>query len=168
MASNMPDQRVVVAKVRRPWGIDGSLAVTPYSDEPVALKPGARIFAGSMSYTIESVRRAGSGLALKLAGVDAPDEAAKLRDTELEALASDLPPPPPGVYYHYQIIGSQVVTLSGGKLGTVVDIIETPANDVYVVQAAEDESETLVPATQDIIKQIDTAAGIVRVDLPAG
>ncbi len=164
----MPEQRVIIARVRRPWGVDGSVAVTPYSDERVALRPGARVFAGSMTYTIESVRRAGSGMAVKLTGMDTPEEASKLRDTELEALASDLPVPPAGVYYHYQIIGSEVVTLSGARLGKVVDIIETPANDVYVVREPQTNSETLVPATQDIIKGIDTVAGIVRVDMPAG
>lgn len=164
----MGEQRVAVAKVRRPWGTDGSIAVVPWADDPVRLTPGATVFAGGQRYTVASVRRAGTGLALKLAEVGTPEEAAKLRGLDLEVPASELPENPPGVYYHYQIIGSEVVTPSGKKLGRVFEILETPGNDVYVVRPDGGGPELLAPAVKGVIKKVDTAAGVITIDLPEG
>jgi 16S rRNA processing protein RimM len=46
------------------------------------------------------------------------------------------------------------VTLSGRTIGTIVDIIITGSNDVYVIKAA-DGKQVLIPAIKDVIKQVD-------------
>jgi 16S rRNA processing protein RimM len=75
-------------------------------------------------------------------------------------------PLPSGRYYQRQIIGLGVVTDEGESLGEVVDILETGANDVYVVQGAQ--GEILLPAISSVIRQIDLDAGCLTVHLLEG
>jgi len=159
---------VAVAKARRPWGLDGSVIVTPYSDGSPALLAGAKVFAGNDQYEITRVRRAGGGLALTFAGIETPEQAEKFRGLDLETLESALPPAPEWVYYHYQIIGLLVVTSEGRTLGRVKEILETPGNDVYVVVPEAGGDEVLVPAIRDVIKEIDVRAGVITADPPEG
>ncbi len=159
-------QRVAIAKARRPWGLDGSVIVTPYSHNSPALIAGSKVFAGVEQYEIARVRKAGSGLALTFAGIETPEQAEKFRGLDLEILESALPPAPEGIYYHYQIIGLLVVTTEGRTLGRVKEILETPGNDVYVVVPEAGGNEILVPAIGDVIKEIDVKAGVITADPP--
>jgi 16S rRNA processing protein RimM len=84
---------------------------------------------------------------------------------ELEVLESDLPQLPEGEYYHYQLIGCTVFDLSGHEIGTLSGIMETGANDVYIV-SNDAGRETMVPATKDAVKEVDTVERRVTVDLP--
>lgn len=52
-----------------------------------------------------------------------------------------------------QIVGLQVMTEDGERLGEIVDVYLLPANDVYVVK--QGETEVLLPAIEDVIKKID-------------
>lgn len=146
--------------------MDGSISVTPYADDPSTLVPGAKVLAGDASYTVSAVKRAGSGLTLTFVEIKRPEEAEKLRGVDLEVLHTDVPPAPPGVYYHYQIIGALVVTLQGKTLGRVSEILETPANDVYVVRPESGGADVLLPAVAGVVWEVDTEAGVIKVDPP--
>jgi 16S rRNA processing protein RimM len=63
---------------------------------------------------------------------------------------------PEGEYYHHQLIGLNVVTDEGRELGALVDIIETGANDVYIVRDP-DGNETLLPAIPSVILDVKLA-----------
>ena len=71
-----------------------------------------------------------------------------------------------GRYFHFQIIGLEVVTLENEILGEVVEIVETGANDVYVVR--RQSSEILLPATREIILDIDLERNAMTVNLIPG
>ncbi len=66
----------------------------------------------------------------------------------------DAAPLKKGQYYHHQIVGLAVVTAAGERLGTVEEILETGANDVYLVRR-DDGRELLLPAIETVIEQID-------------
>jgi 16S rRNA processing protein RimM len=75
---------------------------------------------------------------------------------------TSLPELPAGEYYVDQLIGLDMVTDSDRPLGTLVDVMHTPANDVYVTS-----SGVMVPAVAAFIKSIDLAANrIVVADVP--
>jgi 16S rRNA processing protein RimM len=80
------------------------------------------------------------------------------RDADLQVRLEDAAPLPEGVYYHWQILGLQVVTEQGESLGELVEILETGANDVYVVRDAEGR-ERLLPAIRSVVAQVDEQAG---------
>jgi 16S rRNA processing protein RimM len=74
---------------------------------------------------------------------------------------------PEGEYYHHQLIGLNVVSDDGRDLGLLVDILETGANDVYVVRAA-DGNEVLLPAIPPVILEVRLADRQMRVHLLDG
>jgi 16S rRNA processing protein RimM len=90
-----------------------------------------------------------------------------LQGAELTIPVAELPVQPGGSYYQFQLIGLAAETPSGEKLGTVARILETGANDVYLIERP-DGSELLVPAISDVVKQVDIDAGRLVVDPPPG
>jgi 16S rRNA processing protein RimM len=71
-----------------------------------------------------------------------------------------------GEYYHHQIIGAVVETEEGEALGTVTEVLETPAHDVFIVLGPG--GEILIPAVEEVVRDIDAAAGRVVVRLLPG
>ena len=97
---------------------------------------------------------------LKLAGVDAPEVAAALAGYEVAVPRAEAPPLPAGVFYHYDILGLEVVE-GDRPLGVVREIVETPAHEVYVVRGAA--GEWMLPATSTHVRRIDLAAGRIEI-----
>jgi 16S rRNA processing protein RimM len=69
--------------------------------------------------------------------------------------------------YLYQLIGLRVQTPQGEVIGTVTDVFETGANDVYVVQHPQ-HGEVLIPAHKETVVDIQPEAGIILMNLPEG
>ncbi len=75
-------------------------------------------------------------------------------------------PLPEGTYYWFELIGMEVVSETGEKLGTIVDIFETGSNDVYVLKRGR--KETYIPATREVIRQVDKQAKRMTIRVPEG
>ena len=73
----------------------------------------------------------------------------------------------PGEYYHYQLLGLSVTTDQGERLGEISEVLATGSNDVYVVKSNNGD-EILLPALQQVVKDIDLAAGEMLVHLIPG
>lgn len=141
------------------------MEVEVYSGDPTRVVKGLALVAGDRQLVIERTTAGRKGsLGVYFEGITDRDAADQLRGLELEVPESTLPPPPAGAYYHYQLIGARVSDPAGHHIGTVSGIMETGANDVYVI-AAEDGSEILIPATRNSVKEVDTVKGVVVVDL---
>jgi 16S rRNA processing protein RimM len=80
---------------------------------------------------------------------------------------ADRPPLPEGEYYHHQLIGLAVQDERGLVLGVLTEILETGANDVYVVTAVGG-NEILLPVIPGVVLDVDLPAKTMRVHLPAG
>jgi 16S rRNA processing protein RimM len=126
------------------------------TDFPERLHKGRTIYVGEEHSPVQltGVRTADTALLIRLEGIADRDQAALLCGKEVSIQASSLPSLPDGEYYHHQLIGIQVVDEQGGELGTLEQIIETGANDVYVVKSAEGQ-EQLFPAIADVILNVD-------------
>jgi len=103
---------------------------------------------------------------LKLVGCDTRDAAQGLRGMLVQIRTTDAAPLGEGEYYTYQVEGLIVETDVGEVLGKVVDVIETGANDVYVVRGPR--GEVLLPAIHEVVLEIDLTAGRMRVHLLPG
>jgi 16S rRNA processing protein RimM len=90
--------------------------------------------------------------------------AEELRGKYLEIETTEIQPLPEGSYYHWQLLGLEVFDVGGAKLGEVTDILDNPANDIYVV--ANGEAQVLVPAVSEVVRSINLEAGRMVVDLP--
>ena len=78
----------------------------------------------------------------------------------------DAVPLPRGRVYLYQLIGLRVKTTDGATLGTLVDVLDTRANDVYIVH--DGSREILLPAIPEVIKEINLERGEMIVELMDG
>ncbi len=104
---------------------------------------------------------------LQFAQLTSIDDVMPYKGKELFVAREDAVPLEEGEYYIADLIGLQVVTDEGRTLGVMEDMMETGANDVYIVRA-EDEKEILLPAIPDCIKNIDLDAGTMLVHILPG
>lgn len=161
-----PDEGyVAVGRVLGPFGLKGELRVQPLSDNPGRFLPKARLWAGQQPVTITDSRDAQGYVFLTLKGFRDRESVDKFRHVLLQVPEAELAPLPEGEYYRFQLIGLTVVAKDGTLLGTLDEIIETGANDVYRVHPAEG-ADVLLPALDDVIISIDLDAKRMVVDPP--
>ncbi len=160
---------LTVGFIRRPHGVRGELIMDVHTDFPERLRAGAKVFLGEARKPAKfaSARPHGTALLVAFPGLDTPEKAGALRNTWVYVPAADRPPLPEGQVYRHQAIGLRVVTDAGRELGTLADIFETGANNVYVVKTAE-EKEILLPVIPDVVLGIDLEKGEIKVHLLDG
>jgi 16S rRNA processing protein RimM len=144
------------------------MKVEVLTSRPQDVAAGRQVFVGEdyRAYEVRRVRLHQRALIIQLAGCDTPQQAETFRDCRVFIARKDAAPLRPHEYYHHQLIGLTAVTLEGEDLGRLVEILETGANDVYVVRGPR--GEVLLPARREVIREIDLAAGIMRVQLLPG
>jgi 16S rRNA processing protein RimM len=130
---------------------------------------GRKLFVGEehQPMTLTSVRPHQLGLLVKFSGVETPEDAGKLRNQWVFIKAKDAPPLPDGKIYQYELIGFKVVDENDNPLGELVEILETGANDVYVVKD-DSGKEILLPAIPSVILDLDPGTRLMRVHLLEG
>ena len=160
---------LVIGFLRRPHGVRGELIMDLHTDFPGRIKPGKRIFIGEAHEpaTIESTRTYANGMLIKLKGHDTPEACVGYRNQWVYVKVQDVPPLPAGQYYKYEMVGLQVVDDNGRTLGRLDEILETGANDVYIVRDGADH-EILLPAIPSVILEVDMSRRIMRVHLIEG
>ena len=110
---------------------------------------------------IERVRYYKNFVILKFYGVNSLNESEKLRNYEILIPREEALPLGENEYYQIDLLGIEVFTSSGERLGEITDIIETGANDVYVVKSRNDNNdknnkkEFLIPAIKECVKTVD-------------
>lgn len=160
---------LTVGFIRRPHGVRGELIMDIHTDFPERLRAGAKVFLGEghKPAKLASARPHGTSLLVAFQGLDTPEKAGALRNTWVYVPAANRPPLPDGKIYRHQALGLRVVTDDGRELGSLVDIFETGANNVYVVKTAE-EKEILLPVIPEVVLGIDLEQGEIKVHLLDG
>jgi len=164
---------LVIGQVLRPHGVRGDLRVKILTNYPNRLQQNQHVYLASpaspnrvQQYLIERVRLHHGALLLKLADCEDRDAANELRNMLLQIPFKDAVSLDAGEHYSFQIVGLEVVTDTGVALGRVVEILETGANDVYVVTGSY--GELLLPAITDVILKLDLQDGRMTVHLIPG
>jgi 16S rRNA processing protein RimM len=157
---------VTIAQVLAPWGVEGKLRVDVITDFPHRLTPHSRVYLDHKPVTIVSASWHKGQAIIKLEGIDSDEQAEKLRGKALEIHYRQLETLPEGQYYHFQLIGLEVWTTQGQRIGKVVRVLSTPANDNYVV--ASEKGEILIPAIEDVVKGIDLEAKRITIEAIKG
>lgn len=149
---------VVVGIVRRPHGLKGELLVSLETDFPETLVKGARLYLGDdhRAVTIRSRRPHSDGLLLTLEEFPDKTSVEGLHNLPLYRKITDAPALPQGQYYQHQLLGLQVVEENGEIVGTLSQILNTGASDIYVVRD-DSGKEILLPAISDVILGIELA-----------
>jgi 16S rRNA processing protein RimM len=167
--ARQPLETLAVGRVVRPHGVRGVLRIEPYSAAIGELHAGSKVFLGpdGVPATVTSANAQARGYLLSLRECLDRESAEKWRGAEVRVPVEAVPPLPDGTYYHGDILGLAVVSADNENLGQVVDILQTGANDVYVVRDAENH-ELLLPAIASVIREVDLAAGRLVVELIPG
>jgi len=160
---------LAVGRLGRPHGIHGDLPLEVLTDFPERLKPGVWVFTGPDHRRMRMVRsrQHAAGLLVAFEGISTPEQAAGLRNQLVFVLAEDRPPLDEGEYYHHQLLGLQIVVEGGEAIGRLAEILETGANDVYVVRSPAG-AEVLLPAIDEVILDVDLPAGQILIRLIPG
>jgi 16S rRNA processing protein RimM len=150
-----------IGQVAGAYGLDGAVKVVPLTDFADRFDAGASFLIDGTEREVEWSRAGHPGLVVKLRGIDNRTIADLFRGKYLEVPEESVRPLAEGRFYHHQVVGLAVLTSSGKRLGTIAEVLERPANDVWV--SREGVVEHLIPATRDAVVEVDIAHGRVVV-----
>lgn len=160
---------VLIGKFRRPHGIRGEIRMTVLTDFPELITGGQIIYAGEkhQPYTVREVRWHGGDMLVSLK--ELPDRTAVeiFRNIMVYMKSEDMPELPEGEYFVHQLVGLEVITDQGEKLGLLKEILITGANDVYLVESPQGK-ELLLPATEEVVLEINQEKNQILVHIIPG
>ncbi|WP_298528380.1 ribosome maturation factor RimM [uncultured Ruminococcus sp.] len=159
----MKKQFLEAGKIVTTHGIRGEVKVMPYTDTPELLCEFDRLFIGKNRDEINVIRARvfKNTVIMKLEGVDTPEAAEKLRNKLLYMHRDDLELDD-DTYFIQDLIGLEVSDADSGKVyGKIADVMQTGANDVYVIKG--DDREYLVPAIADVVVSTDIDSGTMTI-----
>ncbi len=152
-------------------GIKGEAKVFPTTDDPKRFKKLKRVFLDlkdeKKEVQIEQVKFFKQFVILKMKGIDSIEDVERYKGKDLVIERKDALPLKEDEYFIGDLIGIRVVTENGEELGRVKDVLQTGANDVYVVER-EGEKEVLLPAIRECILKVDLEKGEMRVHVMEG
>lgn len=167
----MEENLISIGKITGSYGVKGWVKVAPLTDFPERFAALKRVSlsdpTGVRVMEVEASRPHQHGYVLKLKGIETPEEARTLTHVLLKIDETELYPLPEGVYYHFQLEGLEVYDCKLGRLGTLTEILETGANDVYVINSPR-FGEILIPALKEVVLRVDLHAGLMEVALLPG
>ena len=159
----MKKQYLEAGKTVTTHGIRGEVKIMPYTDYPELLCEFDRLFIGKNHEEIAIERsRAFKGMVIaKLEGVNTPEDASKLRNTILYMHRDDLELDE-DTYFIQDLIGIEVHDADTDFVyGKIADVMQTGANDVYVINGAD--REYLIPAIPEVVISTDIDGNIMTI-----
>lgn len=167
-----PEPRyLAIGRIVRAHGLQGEVSAIVLTDFPERFAHTEQVYLGNEfeaeAYRLQKYRWHQQHILLTLEGITTRTQAEQLRGLLVQIPITEATPLPPGDYYLYQVMGLEVITLTGQILGTVTGVIETKANDVYIITTPANQ-EILIPAIPLVIKTIDLAKKQLIVELLEG
>ena len=153
---NSEPRFLVIGQVARPHGVRGEVSVNPHTDLPERFSWIDEIYIGenpSVPTAVERTRFHKGRPLLKFSGYDTRESVDSLRGQLLQIPEDQAIPLEENEYFLFQLLGLSVETLDGDQLGTLNEVIETGANNVFVVVGAQ--GEVLIPDIPEVISEID-------------
>ena len=157
-------QYIEAGRIVNTPGVAGEVKIEVWLDSPQFLKSFKRCFIDRREVKLLSARVHKGFLIVKLEGVEDVNAAMALKGRTVFIDRADARLPK-GAFFLQDIIGAAVVDESGSEIGKLVDVMETPASNVYVVKG---EREHLIPAVPEFILSTDADNGIITVHLIEG
>lgn len=153
---------VELGRIVGAFGIKGWVRLRSYTDPPANILRYRTWVIGGREWQVVEGRDQSDGVVAALAGLEDRDAAAALRGAGIEVPRSALPKPKRGEFYWTDVLGSEVVSTTGAKLGTLSSVTSNGAQDVMVVTG---EVERLIPfVVGPIVQHVDAAAKKILVE----
>ena len=166
-----PPEYIVIGVIERAHGVRGELKVKPITDFPSRFKQLKTILiecSGSpdKKFEISHATLKGQSVYLLLEGIESREQARALRGGYLKIPREQVLPLADDEFYHFEVIGFEIITNTGQKLGLVEEVMSFPANDVLLVK--NPQREYLIPVIKSVVKKIDRAAGQITIEVIDG
>lgn len=162
------EQFLKVGIITSTHGLKGEVKIYPTTDSPERFLSISRVYIGESreKHTLVSARFFKQFVIGKFKSLDSIEAVEGLKGREIFVERADGAPLGENEYYIADLIGMRVNDKTHGDLGTVSDVLETGANDVYIVKG--EYGEVLIPAIRQCILNVDVEAGTMEVDLLPG
>lgn len=168
---------IAVAKIIKPIGIRGEVKIQLLTDDVQRFAKLTSVWIGGLArrgeqeqsaaeYTIRSFHQDAKRCAMSLQGIETVEAAETLRNQFVFVSNHETIQPNAGQYFIDDVIGCEMMTHDGKYVGTIVDVLKLPANDLWVVRNGE--KEILIPAVKAIVKDVDVKQKRVVIDSPEG
>ena len=148
------DSLLEVGQIVNSYGIKGFLKVVPLVDTIEQFKSFKKLYIQNKEeLEVEEIKFSKNLVLVKVKGIDTIEEALKYKNLYLYAKREDIKLEE-GAHFIVDLIGLEVYTEEGELLGTLKEVLQPGANDVYVVEN-EDKKQILLPVIPDVVKNID-------------
>jgi len=158
-----------MGRVMAPFGVKGAVKVEPFGDDRDSLCRHSAWWVGKpgnlSKVAVAECRPHDAHLVARFEGCADRDQAGRYRGLEVALRREDLPQTAEHEFYQADLVGLEVVSAKGERLGTVVGFLATGANEV--MRVAHRAGERLLPVAGEVIRRVDLDAGTVEVDWEA-
>lgn len=158
---------IKIGKIVNVVGLKGELKVYHYSDYKERFEELSKVYMEDIGFDIRGVRYMKNMVILSLEGINSRTEAEKYKEKELYIQESDIRELAEDTYYIRDLIGMHVIDDKGRKIGSVSDVIQNSAQDLYEVEK-ESGNKFLIPAVEEFILEIDLKNRAMKVKLIEG
>ena len=160
-----------VGKIINTHGLRGEVKVAPWTDTPDVFEEIKNVFViknkEKITLEISHVKYQKNNLIIKFKELQDINDAQHLKNFVLYVDRNELGELPEGVYYIADLIGMEVKREDKSSIGVLKDVLQTGANDVYVVER-QGEKELLIPVIESVVLSVDTENKEIIVKLPDG
>lgn len=165
--------RFQVGVIASTHGLQGEVNVFPTTEDPARFKKLKKVTLHTqrgeeIELDVVSARFFKKFVIVKFKQFDNINDVEKFRGCELTIARKDALKLEPGEYYCADLIGLTIVDEDGNELGTLTEILQTGANDVYEMTLKGAEDKVYIPAIRDCIKQIDPEGGKIVIHVMPG
>ena len=152
-------------------GVRGEVKVFPTTDDPARFKKLKNVILDTgkekIDLEVAGVKFFKNMVILKFKGIDDINDVEKYRKKSLYVTRENAVKLKKNEYFIADLIGLKVESDEGEDLGTLSDVLQTGANDVYVL-SKEGEDDILLPAIKECVKKVDIENGTILVHLLPG
>jgi len=171
----MASQYLKIGKIVNTFGIRGEMKVFIYTDFPEErFKSGNKLYIGQetnptqVEVTVKSAKPYKNLYLLKFENLDNINDVEKYKNNFLWVSKDVQGELNEGEFYYHEIIGCKVLTVEGEELGEIYEILDAPANDVWIVRAYESGQDLLIPYIESVVMNVNVEEKTVTIKLLEG
>lgn len=149
---------VTLGEVTKVRGVKGELAVLPWSDKLDRFSELEEVYLGEENprgFQVQHARTHHGKVLLQLKGIETPQQAQVWVGSLVQMPAERLPVLSADEFYVHDLIGSEVFSEDGERIGQIIEIISNAGNDV--IQVTQEDKEYYIPATKAAVQKVDLA-----------
>jgi 16S rRNA processing protein RimM len=162
--------RIRVARIGAAHGVRGEVKLWSFTQDPAAFAAYGPLESadGARRFEIEALRAAKDHFVARIAGVADRDAAEALRNVDLFVPRERLPPiDDADTFYHADLVGLDVVTADGARIGTVHALHNFGAGDIIEIAPLGGGEPMMLPFNETTVPKVDLQAKKIVVVVPA-